>query len=109
MLGLNMFNKLWRTLKTADLTNPGQRVLVGLLALAVVVGSVWLLLSSGIYGWTLFAVIPIVLGAIGAWCTRPSTAAQAAWAGMLANAAGTGLLLLAGKEGLICILMAAPL
>jgi hypothetical protein len=33
----------------------------------------------------LFAVIPVILGAVAVWCTRARTTAQAVWAGMIAN------------------------
>lgn len=89
--------------------NSGMRVLVGLLAFGLVAGVAWLLTMTGLYGWMLFAVIPVILGAIAAWCIGAQTPGVAALAGMTANALGTGLLLAIGKEGMVCIAMAWPL
>lgn len=84
-------------------------MLAGLLLLGMLLGIVYLLLTAGLYGWMLFAVVPLLLGAIAAWWTQPRGAGAAAWAGVMANALGTGLLLALRKEGMICIVMACPL
>jgi hypothetical protein len=57
----------------------------------------------------LFVVLPVVVGALGAWVTKPKTAAKAIQVGMLANLIASAAFLLAGAEGLICIGMALPL
>jgi hypothetical protein len=67
------------------------------------------LLRAGIYGWTVFALFPVVLGGLAAWVFRPATGARAAGLGALTVTAATGLLLIAGLEGVVCILMALPL
>ena len=72
--------------------------------LAVAVGLAW----RGIYGWTLFAIVPMIAGAMANWSFRPTTAAGAAATGALAGACGCASFLLIGADGLICVLMAIP-
>jgi hypothetical protein len=67
------------------------------------------LLRSGLYGWTLFVAAPMMLGGLAVWVCRPATAALAAGVGAAAAVAALCLLLLVAADGLICILMAAPL
>jgi hypothetical protein len=83
---------------------------LGRLALAflVVAGGIGLL-KAGIYGWTAFVVVPIILGALAAWVFRPATASRAAGLGSLTVAAATCSLFALGLDGLLCILMALPL
>lgn len=84
------------------------RLLPCALALALMAAGV-ILLHAGTYGWTVFVVIPLLLGSLSFWAVRPVTGRGAAGAGMLtASGACVGLLLL-GVEGLICIAMALPL
>jgi hypothetical protein len=81
-------------------------VLVLLMAIA---GGGLALFHAGLYGLTLFILIPIFIGALGAWSTHPRTAGNAAAAGALTALIATSLLLVVGLEGLICIAMALPL
>ena len=67
------------------------------------------LILTGLYGWTLFVVMPILLGGVVAVCSGSETAGQAMLRGALANVVVSALFLLAGAEGLICIAMALPL
>ena len=67
------------------------------------------LIRTGTYGLTLFVVLPVAVGALGAWVTKPKTAAKAMVAGMFANLIASGAFLLGGVEGVICIAMALPL
>ena len=78
------------------------------IAIAMSVGG-FVLLRTGAYGWTMFALHPLVTGALAAWTFRPKTAGRAAGAGALAVAATTLLLLVFGWEGGICILMCLPI
>jgi len=86
-----------------------ERCCAGLLLLAILAAIGGALLFSGWYGWTLFIVLPVLLGALASWVFRPKTAGGAAASGALAATAAAGSLLLLGREGLICILMALPL
>jgi hypothetical protein len=66
------------------------------------------LLNRGLYGWTLFLLLPLLLGALGACLARPATRIAALRAGALAAAAPLALLLLMGTEGFVCIGMCLP-
>ena len=65
--------------------------------------------KAGVYGWTLFVIGPALLGALAVTIVRPASAGKAATTGMWAAVAGSFLFLIAGAEGLICIVMALPL
>src|SRR5581483_7237319 len=67
------------------------------------------MLHSGVYGWTLFAVLPVVVGGLAALVTRPYRAAEAATIGMSAVGIPTCALFALGAEGLICIMRTLPL
>lgn len=85
------------------------RTLVGLVILiALLVGGV-ALLKSGTYGFTIFIVAPIFIGALASWVARPTSAKHAAGLGALATLLATCSLLFAGLEGLLCIGMSLPL
>ncbi|MGI9074782.1 MAG: SRPBCC family protein [Bryobacteraceae bacterium] len=78
------------------------------LLIIIVVGGV-ALLRFGIYGWTIFVLLPVFLGGVASWTFRPHTAGRAVCLGALTVAAATCLLLIMGLEGLVCIGMALPL
>ena len=63
----------------------------------------------GVYGWTLFVLLPMIAGAMGTWSVRPATPRAAAVAGGVIGASGCALFLLIGLEGWMCALMALPL
>jgi hypothetical protein len=86
-----------------------QRGLVGLLFLIALVAGGVALLRSGTYGFTIFVVAPVLIGALASWVVRPATAKQAAGVGTLAILLATCSLLVGGWEGLLCTLMALPL
>jgi hypothetical protein len=86
-----------------------ERRFVGLLLLVVLVGGGFALLHRGLYGFTIFALSPALLGGLASWVFRPATGTQAAGLGALTVIAALSLLLLVGLEGLICIAMALPL
>jgi hypothetical protein len=85
------------------------RLCVGLLLLPLLFAGGTALLRGGVYGWTIFVVFPMILGGLASWVVGPATAGRAAGVGVLAPTAVSFLLLLLGKEGLICILMCLPL
>ena len=72
--------------------------------LGIALGLAW----RGIYGWTLFVILPMIAGAIANWTFRPTTARRAAAMGALAGAVGCASFLVFGAEGLICVLTAIP-
>ena len=80
-------------------------IVIGLLLAGIALA----MIRTGTYGLTLFIALPIGVGAFGAWLAKPTTAAHAIWAGMIANAIASAGFLFAGFEGLICIAMALPL
>jgi len=85
------------------------RALLGLLLAAILFAAAWTAAQRGAYGFMLFVFFPSILGAISAWVFQPEGPSGAAMAGMMVNALALGSFLLLGQEGLLCILMAAPL
>jgi hypothetical protein len=73
--------------------------------IAVAAGLTWL----RDYGVVLFAVLPLLMGAL-VQRTRPAPTAQIArWQGGVTGAAGCLFFIVLGLEGLICVVMALPL
>jgi hypothetical protein len=85
------------------------RRFVGASLAAALVGLAFALLHIGIYGLTLFALMPVLLGGLSAWTFRAANGSEAAGIGAVTVFAGLFALLLLGSEGLICIGMALPL
>ena len=85
------------------------RAVIGLLLVITLAGCGVALLKAGTYGWTIFLLLPGVLGATASWVVRPATGSGAASAGAIAVIAAACLLLLLGLDGLLCIAMALPL
>ncbi|MBS1826546.1 MAG: SRPBCC family protein [Acidobacteria bacterium] len=80
-----------------------------ILVVILLTAAAFLLVRSGIYGWTIFALLPVAAGALGVWITSPTSGGRAAMVGGATVLASSLLFLLIGLEGMICILMAAPL
>ncbi len=87
----------------------GHRQLESAVAVLLLLVAACALVRSGAYGFTVFLVVPIFVGAIGAWAFRPSSAGRAAGIGAFSVALSSFSFLLLGVEGLTCILMALPL
>ena len=85
------------------------RCLVGLLLVTLLTACGITLLHNGVYGWTLFVLLPVILGGLSSWVIRPATGASAAGIGALTAGASACFLLFSGLEGIMCILMALPL
>ncbi len=85
------------------------RWLVGLLLAGFLLGGGVLLLRSGIYGLTLFILMPVILGGLGAWCVRAQTTNVAVVAGGCAVLLASLGWLALGQEGALCIAMSLPL
>jgi Polyketide cyclase / dehydrase and lipid transport len=83
--------------------------LITLLLLTATFAGAWALFHNGVYGLTVFVLVPVLVGGIGAWAWRPKTAGQAAGAGALTTAIAVCSLLFVRVEGLICIVMVLPL
>jgi hypothetical protein len=85
------------------------RSCVGLLL--VIALATWgvVLSKAGIYGWTIFVLLPVILGGLAYWVVRPKTGTGAASAGAVAVMAAASLFLLLGLDGLVCIMMVLPL
>jgi hypothetical protein len=79
---------------------------LALAAAAVTSGGV-LLEDTGLYGYTLFIVIPMAVGAIASSCCRAKDG-RAAAVGALAVVVASCSLLLFAQEGVICLVMALP-
>jgi hypothetical protein len=87
------------------MSTPARRLVRPLILVVLIAGGI-ILLRSGVYGWTIFVVFPVILGGLGAWVFRPTSAGQAAASGALTVAAAACSLLILGLEGVICVGMA---
>lgn len=103
-LFLNMFNST----RTKDTLVPA-RYLAGLGLFSILLMAGLALIKTGTYGWTVFIVLPVLLGALATWVVRPASAARAAGTGALAAMTATLSLLCLGIEGFVCIAMMLPL
>src|SRR5262245_59289279 len=87
---------------------PGVIVGVGLMIVAVAIGT----LIFGTYGYGLFLLTPFVIGIATAYIANYQGDIGSGWTAlsvMIALAIGSVGLILSALEGLICILMVAPL
>jgi hypothetical protein len=82
------------------------RRIVGALLLVILIAGGITLLRSGVYGWTVFVVFPVMLGGLGSWVFRPTSGGGAAATGALTVAVASCSLLILGFEGVICVGMA---
>jgi uncharacterized protein YndB with AHSA1/START domain len=89
-------------------TAPVRRSLALLLFAILALGGFYLL-RGGMYGLTVFVLIPILLGALATWVVRPATPLRAAGTGALAVTGALFSLLLVRVEGLGCLIMVLPL
>jgi hypothetical protein len=82
-----------------------------LLVLACVVAAAagMLLTWNGVYGWTMFVILPFAIGAVGAGIGSSSTAFRAACSGAAAGFIASFSLLAFGIEGFGCVMMSWPL
>ncbi len=78
----------------------------GFVALAL---AAYFLSRRGIYGWTLFIMLPLLAGGLGTWSYQPATVGRAIGIGAIIGAMECSLFLVLGLEGLICIAMAIPI
>lgn len=72
-------------------------------------GLAYYLIHTGTYGYTLFLVIPVGLGALAVVVFRPKAPHQAILTGIFANVIASFGFLAFGVEGALCIAMALPL
>jgi len=86
-----------------------SRVAIGLvIAILLFVCAFWLA-ESGFYGWTLFAMVPMLVGAVAVGIVKPDSQSEAAGLGSTAAFVSTLVFLLAGLEGIMCVAMALPI
>jgi hypothetical protein len=83
--------------------------LIGLSIFAILVAGGIGLLHSGVYGWTIFALLPVLLGGIASWIVRPATGVKAVKVGALTVLVAASALLVLGLEGLLCLALVLPL
>jgi Polyketide cyclase / dehydrase and lipid transport len=88
--------------------SPLARGLTLLGFLAVCVAGVALQMT-GIFGWTLFVLVPATVGGLAAALFRPETVGGAAGIGAIATGIASCSLLFVGIEGLGCVIMCLPL
>ncbi len=86
-----------------------MRAAVAFIILAVMIASGFCLVSSGVYGLTIFLLLPGAAGGLVAWVERPESSGRALRLGAIAGGLAPLLILLAGRDGVICMLMAMPL
>jgi hypothetical protein len=85
------------------------RCFVGLSVVAILVAAGIGLLNRGVYGWTIFAMLPMLIGALASWTARPATGGKAAKLSALTVLVAACALLVLGLEGLLCLALALPL
>jgi hypothetical protein len=85
------------------------RYLIGLLLLVALLASGVALMHTGIYGFTVFVVDPMLLGALACWTFPPETGFGAVSQGLCAVVAVAAVLFIAGKEGGACVAISLPL
>jgi hypothetical protein len=85
------------------------RILVGILLVCVLGAAAFKLVQIGLFGATIFVLIPVMVGSVAVWVFPQRNGGRAAGVGALAVLAALALFLLLAIEGLICIAMAAPL
>jgi hypothetical protein len=85
------------------------RYLIGLLLLVALLASGVALMHTGIYGFTVFVVDPMLLGALACWTFPPETGFGAVSQGLCAVVAVAAVLFIAGKEGGTCVAISLPL
>jgi hypothetical protein len=83
-------------------------ILAPMLGILVAAGGLWLM-KTGVYGLTLFVVIPILMGGVGTLVLRPQTLMGATGAGSYMVLSGLCCLFFIKVEGLGCLVMAVPL
>ena len=89
-------------------TKPLQAFSALLLLIALIAVGVGLL-KSRTYGFSIFVLAPVLIGALGSWTARPSSGMRAAGVGACATLLATCSFFALGMEGAVCILMALPL
>jgi hypothetical protein len=89
--------------------NRVARLLIGLPLGALLGAGGLALLRHGFYGWTVFILFPVVLGALASWTLEPPDSRSAVCLGALVATTASGLLLFFGIEGVLCIAMCLPL
>ena len=85
------------------------RCFVAVPFVAILVAGGAAMLHAGIYGLTLFILLPVLIGGLAVWVTRAKTGVEAAKIGMGAVGLGTFAFFALGREGLFCIVMTLPL
>jgi hypothetical protein len=83
-------------------------MLLGASLMALLAGGVFTI-GNGIYGLTLFVVLPVAIGAVAVRALGASSAWRAQCTGAIALVIAGAALLLLGVEGAICLVMALPL
>ena len=86
----------------------GGRIVFSISSFGALTIAAFLLARRGVYGWTLFVLLPVIAGWLGSWSGRPKTVTGAVQIGVLTGVAGCGLFLLLNAEGIICVLLALP-
>ncbi len=89
--------------------SSGARLVLGLSLVAVLAVCGYGAVRWGLYGWTVFVIIPTLVGALASWIVKTANGRQAFGTGAAAVLGTLCLFLGMGAEGLICIAMAAPL
>jgi Polyketide cyclase / dehydrase and lipid transport len=88
--------------------NQARRTLISIGCFALLFIAAFVLQQHGLYGWTLFVLLPVIAGGLCTWSFRPTTAGKTARLSATIGAVECALFLLLGVEGFVCVLMAIP-
>lgn len=61
------------------------------------------LVRTGVYGWTLFVVFPVILGGLATWVFQPATETKSWCLGGITAGIASCLFLVVGLEGIVCV------
>ncbi|HEY3841470.1 MAG TPA: hypothetical protein VGL72_33095 [Bryobacteraceae bacterium] len=85
------------------------KILSAIISTFVLFGAALAVARRGLYGWSLFVVIPLIAGGFSSLICRPKTLGKAFQIGVATGTLGCALFLFLGLEGFICALMALPI
>lgn len=85
-----------------------KRFVVAFVALAVCIAIARAVLFYGLYGWTIFVALPLMVGALSVWVVEPKNQVRAAGVGAMGSVLGSCSFLIMGWEGIICVAMCLP-
>ncbi len=95
--------------KETRLMNDRNRGMAAVAIVAALLAAGYALMQTGVYGLTIFLLLPAIAGALVVWAMHPDSFGRACLMGALAGGSLPLLVLLFALDGLVCVLMALPL